>query len=280
MGKHDRCAWPDDAIGRLQKREHEAREEIAKVKAEVDVWRDNSGELEECVAKLKANALSQVEKCKQCALVGKLKAEVILVKEQMDKLSDEKAELRAEIERRGELLEGIVDECQGFGYPDYTRNAAGQPVSMEPTPLDMVSYAIKILKTEVERLKGKLTDSIELCTFHQSDFKHHQIPDTCPVCENYALKTEVEQLKATALDSMRWRHQMLEASKLPLQRAEAAESHFARVQKENERLKVQVLAPDGTEWRAVAIAAQNVANQIEQRAIKAEAELAKLKAHS
>lgn len=69
--------------------------------------------------------------------------------------------LEAEIERRGELLEGIVDECQGYGYPDSTPNAAGSLVSMEPTPLDMVSYVISKLKAENKKLKGLLNEALD-----------------------------------------------------------------------------------------------------------------------
>ena len=33
-----------------------------------------------------------------------------------------------------------------------------------------------------------------LCSFHASDWNNSGIPDACPMCENYALRGEVERL--------------------------------------------------------------------------------------
>lgn len=67
-------------------------------------------------------------------------------------------ELEAEKQRRGELLEEVVTEVAGFGYPESTPNAVGQPVSTEPTPPQLVAHAIRTLKARAGKLEAELVD--------------------------------------------------------------------------------------------------------------------------
>ena len=64
--------------------------------------------------------------------------------------------LRAENERRGELLENVISEVAHFGYPESTPNAVGQAVSTEPEPAQLVEHAINTLKAENARLQKRV----------------------------------------------------------------------------------------------------------------------------
>ena len=76
----------------------------------------------------------------------------------------ERDRLRAEVDRRGELLGMVIDEAlhAGTGYPDSTPNAAGSLVSVEPSPPEVVAYVVRELKRERDYYKRKAGQLDEL----------------------------------------------------------------------------------------------------------------------
>lgn len=70
------------------------------------------------------------------------------------RLEEERDKLRTEVARMREMLEQVVNEVYAFGYPESTPNAVGQPVSTEPTPVDLVAHAIRKLSTELTALRA------------------------------------------------------------------------------------------------------------------------------
>ena len=76
-----------------------------------------------------------------------------------DQLQQRIAALEAERDQLREELASIIDEALlDGGFPESTPNAAGAMVSSEPTALDVVEWAIKTLRAEVERLTGALRE--------------------------------------------------------------------------------------------------------------------------
>ena len=67
--------------------------------------------------------------------------------------------LTARIAELEDQLNAIVDESMGYGYPESTPNAAGQPVSTEPAPADLVRHALRSCQARIAELERAL----ELC---------------------------------------------------------------------------------------------------------------------
>ena len=68
-------------------------------------------------------------------------------------LADEIDRLQAENERRGQLLEDVVNEVAYVEEYFYSANAAGTPQYLEPEPAEMVRKALSLKNDELKGLR-------------------------------------------------------------------------------------------------------------------------------
>lgn len=114
-----------------------------------------------------------------CSKNGELLAESLFREEKKDAALAEVGE---------ELSEVVTSALVVDGFPESTPNAAGQPVSTEPKPSELVDYAIRTLKKE----QAELVALLRQLEFSSGDRY------TCPSCYRYDEEGHADNCKLAA----------------------------------------------------------------------------------